>query len=502
MMSMTYWTLPLTNRQVFCLFVDIPTDVTCLRGGEVSVYLHYSLVVPFRLIGEHGNEAAPTCICYGLGKMMVSLHSLNVQVLNANCIISSDKSNRALMQIVGTTVSSLIVKSGNFESLVFKPSAAFLLSGKMLLRLCKFALVFPCISVIFKYFSIRSDKQVLQSHIHTDGLIRLFKRTNVFLFRKHGNEILSTWGFGNSNLAYFALYLTMDTALDALFELGYEKPVACDRGKLWYGETILRPFGLEVRELSSLLKEIGIGCFKATESELQCLGVYLVKPCGIFLLLQASENLGLRIVVVAFASKPILLLTLIEKVIIDIAGTSEMPCQQFGLSLVRVQPELICSVYLSHIAYKVNNYFVNYQIFLYICDMEKNYNHENRHKYYLKCHLIFCIKYRRKILYGDFGNYIKTNFKSIAGNSDFNIEIMETDKDHIHFLISYPPKLSVTSMVRRLKQESTILAWRAYHNLLRKYFWKEKTLWSDGYFVCSIGEACPNTVMEYIRKQG
>ena len=116
--------------------------------------------------------------------------------------------------------------------------------------------------------------------------------------------------------------------------------------------------------------------------------------------------------------------------------------------------------------------------------------------------MIFCIKYRRKILYGDFDNYIKTNFKSIAGNSDFNIDIMETDKDHIHFLISYPPKLSVTSMVRRLKQESTILAWRAYRNLLRKYFWKEKTLWSDGYFVCSIGEACPNTVMEYIRNQG
>jgi len=34
--------------------------------------------------------------------------------------------------------------------------------------------------------------------------------------------------------------------------------------------------------------------------------------------------------------------------------------------------------------------------------MKENYNHENRHKYYLKCHLIFCIKYRRKILKGEF----------------------------------------------------------------------------------------------------
>jgi putative transposase len=79
---------------------------------------------------------------------------------------------------------------------------------------------------------------------------------------------------------------------------------------------------------------------------------------------------------------------------------------------------------------------------------------------------------------------------------------METDKDHIHFLISYPPNISVTSIVRKLKQESTIFAWHLYGTMLRKYFWKEKTLWSDGYFVCSIGEANPNTVREYIRQQG
>ena len=79
---------------------------------------------------------------------------------------------------------------------------------------------------------------------------------------------------------------------------------------------------------------------------------------------------------------------------------------------------------------------------------------------------------------------------------------METDKDQIHFLISYPPKLSVTSIVRKLKQESTIFAWHLYGNMLRQYFWKEKTLWSDGYFVCSIGEANPNTIREYIKQQG
>ena len=134
--------------------------------------------------------------------------------------------------------------------------------------------------------------------------------------------------------------------------------------------------------------------------------------------------------------------------------------------------------------------------------MRSDYEHSNRHKYYLKCHLIFCIKYRKKLLVGKFNDTIKCILKGIAEKSDFDIEIMESDKDHIHFLISYPPKLSVTSIVRKLKQESTVFAWHLYGSMLRKYFWKEKILWSDGYFVCSIGEPNPNTVREYIRQQG
>ena len=50
---------------------------------------------------------------------------------------------------------------------------------------------------------------------------------------------------------------------------------------------------------------------------------------------------------------------------------------------------------------------------------------------------------------------IKEIFLDIEKVSDFIIEVMETDKDHIHMLVSYPPNISVTSIVRRLKREST-----------------------------------------------
>jgi putative transposase len=106
------------------------------------------------------------------------------------------------------------------------------------------------------------------------------------------------------------------------------------------------------------------------------------------------------------------------------------------------------------------------------------------------------------MLIGQLNDDIKQIFQSIADGSDFEIEVMETDKDHIHFLIRYIPRLSISQMVRRLKQESTRQIWLLHPTTLRKQYWYKNMLWSDGYFVCSIGEASPDTIREYILSQG
>lgn len=80
---------------------------------------------------------------------------------------------------------------------------------------------------------------------------------------------------------------------------------------------------------------------------------------------------------------------------------------------------------------------------------------------------------------------------------------METDKDHIHLLIDYVPKVSVLQIVRRLKQETTFELWKVHESYLKKHFWKERTFWSDRYFACSIGEGTSyDTIQEYIKNQG
>ena len=129
------------------------------------------------------------------------------------------------------------------------------------------------------------------------------------------------------------------------------------------------------------------------------------------------------------------------------------------------------------------------------------YASKNRHKFLLKCHLIFVCKYRRNILDGYLSEYIKQKCIEISKDANFEIETIETDKDHIHFMISYPPSVSVSSIVRKLKQETTYYAWKKFPEL-RKVYWKENTFWSDGYFVCSIGNANSDTIRKYIESQG
>jgi REP element-mobilizing transposase RayT len=88
---------------------------------------------------------------------------------------------------------------------------------------------------------------------------------------------------------------------------------------------------------------------------------------------------------------------------------------------------------------------------------KSNYNSTNRSKHYLKVHLIFVCKYRKKLLVGQLKDDMKQLLLNIASKSDFEIEVFESDIDHIHFLIRYIPRLSITSIVRKLKQESPII---------------------------------------------
>ena len=116
--------------------------------------------------------------------------------------------------------------------------------------------------------------------------------------------------------------------------------------------------------------------------------------------------------------------------------------------------------------------------------------------------MIFVCKYRKKLLVGSVEYDMKQIMQNISDLSNFDIEVMETDKDHIHYMIETEPTMSVSKIVNLMKSYTTYHIWKRYPNYLRKHFWKEHTFWTDGYFACSVGNVSEEMLKKYIENQG
>ena len=134
--------------------------------------------------------------------------------------------------------------------------------------------------------------------------------------------------------------------------------------------------------------------------------------------------------------------------------------------------------------------------------MDNRYYHHNRRKYSLKVHIVLVTKYRKQLLQGSIADDVKQKILDIANTRGYEIIAMETDKDHIHFLLSYDATDRVCDIVKIVKQETTYHLWQKYSSVLSRQYWKEKTFWSDGYSACSIGEVSSATIQKYIESQG
>lgn len=97
---------------------------------------------------------------------------------------------------------------------------------------------------------------------------------------------------------------------------------------------------------------------------------------------------------------------------------------------------------------------------------------------------------------------IKQLSYDICNKYDVLIHKMETDKDHIHYMIETNPNVNLSNLVRLIKSYTTYHIWRCHSEYLQNQFWKEKTFWIDGYFICSIGNVSEKQLRKYIENQG
>lgn len=134
--------------------------------------------------------------------------------------------------------------------------------------------------------------------------------------------------------------------------------------------------------------------------------------------------------------------------------------------------------------------------------MKKDYETFSHAKTYLKYHIIFSTKYRRKCL-NSIRDSVLNSFKEAERRSHFKILCMELDKDHIHLMLQIKPAFSVEQTVRRLKQITTYLIWKENKDYLKNFYWTGKnTLWTNGYFVSTIGSVSEENLKKYIEEQG
>lgn len=86
----------------------------------------------------------------------------------------------------------------------------------------------------------------------------------------------------------------------------------------------------------------------------------------------------------------------------------------------------------------------------------------------------------------------------LADKSGWNIIAMETDKDHIHIILEDDTTERICDIISIIKWQMSYYLWLRYNKYLSRQYWKKHIFWSDGYFVCSIGEASSATIDKYI----
>ena len=127
-------------------------------------------------------------------------------------------------------------------------------------------------------------------------------------------------------------------------------------------------------------------------------------------------------------------------------------------------------------------------------------HHGRGYIYSLQYHVVWCVKYRRKVITEQIEKSLFEILTKIAQDNKFRIWEFNTDKDHVHLLIDCSPQNYIPSMLKALKGVSARLLMKQYGNELRKQLWGGH-LWNPSYFIATVSENTEQQVRDYIKSQ-
>ena len=130
--------------------------------------------------------------------------------------------------------------------------------------------------------------------------------------------------------------------------------------------------------------------------------------------------------------------------------------------------------------------------------MVEKYNHLNHSTWECKYHVVFIPKYRRKVMFGIIRKRLGEVFRDLAKRRESCIEEGHLMADHVHMLISIPPKYGVAEVIGFIKGKSSI--WVAQNIERKAQNFAGHHFWARGYFVSTVGRD-EETIRAYIRNQ-
>jgi len=129
--------------------------------------------------------------------------------------------------------------------------------------------------------------------------------------------------------------------------------------------------------------------------------------------------------------------------------------------------------------------------------MENKYRYGSHTVTRLTVHIVWITKYRYKVLTGDIKKRCRELLIQVCDSEDVRIMSGVVSKDHVHMHIEYPPRLSLSDLIKRLKGRSSRLLQKEYTELRKRYWGKH--LWAIGYGAWSTGNVTEKVVEEYLK---
>ncbi len=129
-------------------------------------------------------------------------------------------------------------------------------------------------------------------------------------------------------------------------------------------------------------------------------------------------------------------------------------------------------------------------------DLQRN----THHVYRLMYHFVWIPKYRHKIFIEPYRSALKSIIGKIGYDYDIEIVELEVPTDHIHMVVRTEPKASPSDVIQVIKSISAREFFRLYPEIKKEYFWGGK-LWTQSYFVETIGNASEDVIRKYVQDQ-